>query len=781
MAANIDSIVQKVRRYNPDADVALLRRAHDYATRKHDGQKRKTGEPYITHPIEVVDILTGLEMDTPSLAAGFLHDVIEDCGVTREELAGEFGEEIAALVDGVTKLKLADFERRDPTLAAAAAASAEEAAPDPRRKKRMETRSSAENLRKILLAMAKDFRVMVIKLGDRLHNMRTLQGLSPERQRKVAEETMQIFAPLAHRLGIWQVKWQLEDLAFKYLYPKEYQDVTEAVARTRREREKDIKDAIYRLREAFEQAGMDAEIQGRPKHLWSIYNKMRKQELDFGDIYDLIALRVIVGERGDESESAEEAVVKERKAVAECYAALGIVHTIFMPIHGKFDDYIAKKKANLYQSLHTKVYGPREQRLEVQIRTWEMHRTSEFGVAAHWAYKEKGEGARAGSDDLDRKMAFLRQQLFDWQQDTKDSSEFLRSVTSDLFADQVFVFTPKGDVIDLPAGAGPVDFAFRIHSNVGEHMAAVKVNGKIVPLTYRFNNGDIASVVTRPQANPSLDWLHLAKTSHARAKIKHYFRRQRYGENVIRGREMLQAELERISVPHEILRDNKRMIAHANALNKEAVDDLYAAIGFGDTPLGVVANRLRQEHEARQEVSRDEGEIKIGRKASGQGKLSIAPGGVDGVAISRAKCCLPLPGDEVIGYVSRGKGMVLHRDGCPNVVHWRLREPERLIEIDWQAADGARFETGIVIETLDRVGLLRDVTEIFSENRTFILGIHTRSDKNKGTAVLRIDFESSCTDHVAMLIRKLHILEDLLEIHRLGVGAEEPTPPSVTP
>jgi GTP pyrophosphokinase len=781
MAANIESILQKVRRYNPDADAALLRRAHDYATRKHEGQFRKTGEPYITHPIEVVDILAGLEMDTPSLAAGFLHDVIEDCGVSREELAGEFGEEIAALVDGVTKLKLADFERRDPTLAAAAASSSADDAPDPRRKKRLETRSSAENLRKILLAMAKDFRVMVIKLGDRLHNMRTLQGLSEERRQKVAEETMQIFAPLAHRLGIWQIKWQLEDLAFKHLYPKEYQEVTEAVARTRREREKDIKDAIFRLREAFEDAGMDAEIQGRPKHLWSIYNKMRKQEIDFADIYDLIALRVIVGERGEEDEGQADAATRERKAMAECYAALGIIHTVYMPIPGKFDDYIAKKKANLYQSLHTKVYGPREQRLEVQIRTWEMHRTAEFGVAAHWAYKEKGEGARAGSDELDRKMAFLRQQLFDWQQDTKDSSAFLRSVTSDLFTDQVFVFTPKGDVIDLPAGATPVDFAFRIHSSVGEHMAAAKVNGKIVPLTYRFQNGDIASVVTRPQANPSLDWLNLAKTSHARAKIKHYFRRQRYGENVIKGRDMLQAELDRLNVPHEVLRDSKRMLPLAQALNKESVDDLFAAVGFGDTPLGVVANRLRQEHENAQHVQRDEGEIKIGRKPSGQGKLSIAPGGVDGVAISRAKCCLPLPGDDVIGYVSRGKGMVLHREGCPNVASWRSREPERLIEIDWQAADGSRFETGIVIETLDRVGLLRDVTEIFSENRTFILGIHTRSDKNRGIAILRIDFESSCTDHVALLIRKLHSLEDLLAIHRLGVGAEEPTSPSVTP
>jgi guanosine-3',5'-bis(diphosphate) 3'-pyrophosphohydrolase len=790
MAATIDSILSKVRRYNPQADVALLRRAYDYAVSKHEGQYRKTGEPYIMHPVEVVDILTGLEMDTPSLAAGFLHDVVEDCGVSKEELASEFGSEIAELVDGVTKLKLADFEKRgasegamgDPNASLTLQfhlGSSEPAettvAPDPRRKKRMETRSSAENLRKILLAMAKDFRVMVIKLGDRLHNMRTLQGLPPERRKKVAEETMQIFAPLAHRLGIWQIKWQLEDLAFKHIYPEEYQDITEKIARTRREREKDIKDSIFRLREAFEQAGMDVEIQGRPKHLWSIFNKIRKQEIDLHDLYDLIALRVIVGERGSEDEQDEALTTRERRALADCYAALGIVHTVYMPIPGKFDDYIAKTKANLYQSLHTKVFGPRGEPLEVQIRTWEMHRTAEFGVAAHWAYKEKGEGARAGQADFDRKMSFLRQQLFDWQQDAKGSTEFLRSVVSDLFTDQVFVFTPKGDVIDLPAGATPVDFAFRIHSSVGEHMVAAKVNGKIVPLSYVFHNGDIASVVTRPQANPSLDWLQLAKTSHAKSKIKHYFRRLRYADNVIKGRDLLQEEVGRASLPIEILRDLKRMMPIAQALNKESVDDLFAAVGFGDTAIGIVVNRIRALATEHEEI-----DVRKGRRHTQQAKLQIAPGGVDGVAIARAKCCLPLPGDDVVGYVSRGKGMVLHREGCPNVLNWRVKEPERLIDIDWQAAEGARFETGIMIETLDRVGLIRDVTEILSENRTFILGVNTRSDVNKGTATLRLDFGASSTQEVAQLIKKLHILEDLLSVHRLGVGAEDPKIPSPT-
>ena len=768
MTATTDSILTKVRRYNPQADADLLRRAHAYATEKHAGQTRRTGEPYIQHPVEVVNILADLYMDTPSLAAGFLHDVIEDCGVSREQLAADFGDEIAGLVDAVTKLKLVDFERRDPEAAEAARLAAEHEAEaaknDPRRKKRMETRNSAENLRKILLAMARDLRVMVIKLGDRLHNMRTLHGLSPERQKKVAQETLEIFAPLAHRLGIWQVKWLLEDLSFRYLYPDEYADLTEQVARTRKEREKDIRDAIYKLKDAFAKAGIEAEIQGRPKHLWSIRNKMRKEELDFRDIYDLIAVRVITN------------------TLQDCYAALGIVHDLWLPIPGKFDDYIAKKKSNLYQSLHTKVYGPRQEPLEVQIRTWEMHRVAEYGVAAHWAYKEKGEAAKAGAD-FDRKMAFLRQQLFNWQQDNKDSNEFLQNVVADLFTDQVFVFTPKGDVIDLPAGATPVDFAFRIHTDMGQHLAAAKVNGRIVTLDYAFKNGDICAIVARPNANPSLDWLKIAKTSHARSKIKHYFRKLRYAENQARGREMVADEAAHLSFPADTMRDTRRLLDIAHALNKETVEDLFAAVGFGDVALGVVINRLRPAPGAHA-ADIDEGEIKIGRRVPGGGnhaKLSIAPGGVDDVAISRAKCCLPLPGDTVVGYVSRGKGMLLHRDGCPNVANFRDKEPERLVEVDWQPSDNARFETGVVIECIDRVGLLRDVTEIFSENRTFILGIHTRSNVQNRTAVLRIDFEASCVAFVDALVRKLHALDDLIAVHRLGVGAEEPKEPSRTP
>ncbi|MBC8140968.1 MAG: bifunctional (p)ppGpp synthetase/guanosine-3',5'-bis(diphosphate) 3'-pyrophosphohydrolase, partial [Armatimonadetes bacterium] len=627
-----------------------------------------------------------------------------------------------------------------------------------------ETRSSAENLRKILLSMAKDFRVMVIKLSDRLHNMRTLTGLAPHRQKKVAEETMKIFAPLAHRLGIWQVKWQLEDLAFKYLYPEEYEEISREVARTRRDREKDIRDAVYKLRDGFAAMGMTPEIQGRPKHLWSIRNKIRKSEIGVGDLYDLIALRVIVG------------------SVPECYAALGVVHDVYLPIPGKFDDYVAKVKPNLYQSLHTKVYGPHGDPLEVQIRTWEMHRIAEFGVAAHWAYKERGEGAvnAGGKYDFDRKMAFLRQQLFDWQQDAKDSSDFLRGVVSDLFTDQVFVFTPKGDVLDLPNNATPVDFAYRVHSDVGEHAAAAKVNGRIVPLSYKLQNGDICSIVTRPQSHPSLDWLLFAKSSHARSKIKSHFRKLRYAENVIRGRDLIQAELVHQGLPTEVLRDNKRMIAYATAMNKETASDLFASVGFGDTPTGVVVNRLRPDLLPHTDTPGD-GDGKIGRKLPGAGKLAIEPDGVDGVAITRANCCKPLPGDPIVGYVSRGKGMVLHRDGCVNVTNWRKTEPQRLVEADWGAGVTTRFDTGILLESADRVGLLRDITEIFSENSTFIVGIHTSSNQQTGTARMRIDFQSAGVDHVSGLIRRIGGLQDMIAVHRLGVGADERTEPTAAP
>ena len=753
----VEPLIEKARAYRSDVDADLLRRAYAYADEKHEGQTRRSGEPYITHPLAVALILTELEMDDATLAAGLLHDVVEDCGVTRDQLASEFGNEIADLVDGVTKLKLADFEARNeevpgaridalPTEAEAGQPEGAEALA--RKKRHGETNKSAANLRKILLAMAKDLRVMVIKLADRLHNMRTLGAMPEHRQKKVAQETLQIFSPLAHRLGIWQIKWQLEDLAFKYLNPDAYNDLKQKLDRTRTQREKDISTATETLKDRLGAEGIKAEFQGRPKHLYSIYNKMQKQGIDLSEVYDQIALRVIV------------------PTVADCYHALGIVHQVWMPLPGRFDDYIAKTKSNGYQSLHTKVIGPTGEPLEIQIRTSDMHRMADFGIAAHWQYKEAGgKHAPGGDKRFDKKMTLLRQQLFDWQSDAKEPGEFLRSVVGDLFTDQVFVFTPKGDVLDFPLGATPIDAAYRIHSDLGQHCAGAKVNGKIVPLTYLFKNGDIVEILSRPSANPSLDWLAAAKTSHARTKIKAYFRRLRYTVNVTRGRELLQKELDRLHLDARHLMSPEILNKISEQMNLHGQEDLLAALGYGDAPIGSVVTRLKAlVHETPHEETRS-----FDRKGPNTGKLQVG-GDLEDVAIVRAKCCQPVPGDEVTGYMTRGKGIALHRHGCANVAHYQQTEPERLIEVDWKPADPSqRYSTDIKIELVDRLGLLEDIGKLFSEVKTFIQAIRTRSYPNH-TAVMQISFDAADTDHINAMITRLQRLTDVMDIHRLGAN-----------
>ena len=748
-----------------ELDQLLVRRAFDFAREKHTGQTRRSGEPYILHPIAVAAILADLEMGPEVLAAALLHDVVEDCGVSREELAGIFGEEIAQLVDGVTKLKLADFEARP--LLPGAKPSEDFPSPEPSstgaetsaalKKQHQEISKSAANLRKILLAMARDLRVMIIKLADRLHNMRTLGALPPHRQQRVAQETLQIFAPLAHRLGIWQLKWQLEDLAFKYAKPEEYAQVSELVARSRNDRERDITIATEKLGLRLQDENIQADIQGRPKHLYSIYNKLRKKEVEFSDIYDLIALRVIV------------------PTLADCYHALGIVHDLWMPIPGQFDDYIAKPKSNGYQSLHTKVIGPTGEPLEVQIRTRDMHTTADFGIAAHWQYKE----GKSKDKGFERKMTFLRQQLFDWQFDSRDAGEFLRSVVNDLFHDQVFVFTPRGDVLDFPAGASPIDAAYRIHSDLGQHCVGAKVNGKIVPLSYQFQNGDIVEINSRPNAAPSLDWLNFSKTSHARSKIKHYFRKLRYGENVSRGRDMVQKEADRLHLDFHIASsaDVFNKVREGSYSNFVSEDDLYAAVGYGDVPAGTIVQKLKailpdKAKEAAAPVSGS-------RKGNQSGKLQIG-GDLEAVAIVRAKCCAPVPGDNVVGYMSRGKGIALHRVECTNVAHYQQTEPDRIVEVDWSprpGIDGApeKYLVDIKIELLDRVGLLEDVGKLFAEARTNIQAIRTRSNLITHTAIMQFSFDAVNAQHITDVMTRLHRLNDVLEIRRVGANEEPVT------
>jgi len=741
-----EEVLDEVRRVQPGADLDLLRRAYAFAREKHAGQTRLSGEPYITHPVAVARILAGLEMDVPTVAAGLLHDVVEDAPVSPEEMVERFGSEVAGLVDGVTKLKIPgiDLLQREQRVLAEPASAQDEA----RLKRRAETAKREANLRKIFLAMARDLRVMVVKLADRLHNMRTLDSMPEDKRARIADETLRIYAPLAHRLGIWQMKWELEDLGFKYTEPEEYARVASRVAQTRAQRQEEVDEAIAILRERLVAEGIrDPHITGRPKHLYSIYQKMLKQELDFTEVYDLVALRVIVHTR------------------PECYHALGILSSLWPPLPGMFSDYIARSKSNMYQSLHVKVIGPRGRPLEVQIRTWEMHRTAEFGVAAHWAYKEQGEGGKA-SDQFERKLSWLRQQLFDWQADARDSGEFLRSVTEDLFTDQVFVFSPKGDVIDLPAGATPIDFAYRIHSDVGNHTAGAKVNGRMVPLSYRFKNGDLVEIITRADAHPGRDWLALAKTSHARSKIKSYFKKLLHSENVQRGREALAREAERLGLDGTALLKDESLRTAASLFNVPSEEELLAGVGYGTIAAGAVLHKLQPSTPLA-----PKGLVVGGRRAD-ESKLRVTAGGVDNVMFRRSRCCQPIPGDEVVGYVTRGRGMALHRAECVNVRHYERTEPERLVAVEYAGGDNQVYSVNLIITTLDRTGLLADIGSIFGELKTNITAVKTQSHRDR-TATLEISLEVRDVDHLNRIGLAVRRLSDVLNIERAMGGREK--------
>jgi len=721
----LDELLARVRSYSPDADAELITRAFWYAASYHDldTPPRCTGEPYFTHPIAAARILTDVQMDSVSITAALCHDLIEDTRVTREQLEADFGVEIATMVDGVTKLRLADFETQELT-------------PDAGRKRGVELRRNAENLRRIFLAVAKDLRVMMIKLADRLHNMSTLYALPPDRQKKVAEETQQIYAPLAHRLGVWTFKWQLEDLAFKYLEPDKFEEIVEKVDRTRADREDELQEAIGMLRARLEAQNLEADIHGRPKHLWSIYQKMLKEQVDFADIYDLTAIRVIVD------------------TVPECYVALGIVHDMWIPIAGRFDDYIARAKPNMYQSLHTKVIGPRGMPIEIQIRTVEMHQTAEFGIAAHWQYKEGG----SGGNGFDRKLSWLRQQLFDWQADNKNANDFLRAVVNDLFADQVFVFTPQGRVIDLPVNSTPIDFAYRVHSDLGHHCVAAKENGRIIPLSHPLANGAIVEIISRSNAAPSRDWLTFVKTSHARNKIKSYFRRLNFAESVTKGRELIEKEIERRGLDRALLKGDA-LATLAPTLNKQSEDDLLASVGFGHIGAATVVHKLAPPETPRTILTG------TGRQAQ-EGKVALESD--EQIKVTRATCCSPIPGDEVTGYISRGRGLTLHHDSCPNLAAYRESEPERLMKVDWAGDAASRYQTELRIETLDRVGLLTEVASIVSEMKINISDLKAKVQDTNKMALIELKVEVKDLTELNQLLVAISRLSDVMLVHRLG-------------
>ena len=714
----LEDLIKQVTSYHPNADVDLLKRAYAFASRAHEGQKRKSGEDYIIHPLSVAYILAQLQLDVPTIAAGLLHDVVEDTSATLEDLEANFGEEIAKLVDGVTKISRIEYKSQE--------------------------EQQVENLRKMLLAMAKDIRVILIKLADRLHNMRTLKHQAEDKQKEIAKETLEIFAPLAHRLGIFRLKWELEDLAFRFLAPDKYYELVQNISMKRQEREEYINHVIEILRQKLEELGIRVNIEGRPKHFYSIYNKMTKQGKELNEIYDLIAVRVIVDN------------------VKDCYGTLGVIHTLWKPIPGRFKDYIAMPKPNMYQSLHTTVVGPNGEPLEVQIRTWEMHRIAEYGIAAHWKYKE----GKAGDKEFDKKLSWMRQ-LLEWQREFGDAKEFVNTLKTDIFSDRVYVFTPKGDVVELPAGSVPIDFAYKVHTDVGHKCVGAKVNGKIVPLDYNLNTGDIVEILTSKTSGPSRDWLKIVTTSQAKNRIRQWFKKEHREENIQKGKELLEKEAKKQNLDLEYLK-NQYVSEVAKKYNLTSADDLYALLGEGGffTPLQVIA-KLKES--AIQKENKNPNSVAMSVKPwAGFGKPSqgVRVRGLDNVMIRLSRCCNPLPGDEIIGYITRGRGVSVHRKDCPNIIHHLNDEYERIIEVAWDTQEQADYQVQIEVIAMDRPHLAMDIIRTLTEAKTIINAVNARATKNS-QAIVDLKIEIRSITHLNHITEKIKKVKDVLDVKRV--------------
>jgi GTP pyrophosphokinase len=676
----LSTLIEAIPKYQPGADLDLLTRAYRFSAVSHDGQQRASGEPYLSHPLQVAGLLVDFKMDVTTVTAGLLHDVLEDTATTKDDLAREFGQEIAELVDGVTKLGKLAFSSRE--------------------------ERQAENFRKMLVAMARDLRVLMIKLADRLHNMRTLDYLPPDKARKIAQETLDIYAPLAHRLGMAKVKAELEDLALRSLEPHAYVDLQKRVAKRRLEREADINQVIAILEKKLSEVGVEAQIRGRPKHFYSIWKKMHDQGREFDEIYDLTAVRIITG------------------SVRDCYGTLGVVHSLWKPVPGRFKDFIAMPKVNMYQSLHTTVIGPKGDPVETQIRTWDMHRIAEEGIAAHWLYKEK----KSGKDKLDDSLVWLRQ-LLETQQDLKDPREFLDTVRVDLFPDEVYVFTPKGDVKALPEGATPIDFAYTVHTKVGEHCVGAKVNGKLVPLRYTLRQGDIVEIVTSPNQHPSRDWLQIARSTRARSKINQWLKIEEREQSIELGRELFDREARkyRLSGPTLLGGDDARKLGAD--LGFANVDDLLASVGYGKTSVHHLLNRLAPAA-LLEPPERPKPSTAPSRPKPDEG---VRIRGVDDLLIRFAKCCNPLPGDPIVGFITRGRGLTVHSRDCLTVAKSVL-DRERLINVEWDVeAPTSRPVRIAVYIGKDRPGLLSEITgAISAQNGNITKAEVTVTDDRKG-------------------------------------------------
>ena len=730
-----ENLVNKIKSYHPSSDITMVEKAYRLADGAHKEQKRKSGEPYIVHPLCVANILAELELDKESIVAGLLHDVVEDTHYTLEDIEEMFSEEVALLVDGVTKLTKINYAMDKVEL-------------------------QAENLRKMFLAMAKDIRVILIKLADRLHNMRTLQYQQEEKQKEIARETMDIYAPIAQRLGISKIKVELDDLSLKYLKPDVYKDLAEKIATKRSERQAYIDNIVAEVEEHMKEADVETKVEGRVKHFFSIYKKMINQNKTLDEIYDLFAVRIIVN------------------SLKDCYAALGIIHEMYKPVPGRFKDYIAMPKPNMYQSLHTTLIGPNGAPFEIQIRTFEMHRTAEYGIAAHWRYKEGNDGKGTSASSEEEKLTWLRQVL-EWQRDLSDNKEFLSLVKDDfnLFSDSVYTFTPTGDVKTLPNGSNTIDFAYNIHSAVGNKMVGARVNGKLVPIDYVLQNGDRVEIMTSQNSKgPSRDWLSVVKSTQAKNKINQWFRSHFKEENIMKGKELLSDYAKSRNIVLSDLLKNEYIDGVKRKYGFRDWDSVLAAIGHGGLKEGQVVNKLKDEYRKKnkKEITDDKVMESIGiskeeRTTSRKSKGGIVVEGIHDVSVRLSKCCSPVPGDEIIGFVTRGRGVSIHRTDCINVLNLPESDRERLIDAEWSITDGK--ETGglyvaeIVIYSHNRTGVLVDISKVFTENKIDVTSMNVRTNK-KGRATIVVGFEISSVEELNEIVSKIRNVESVIDIER---------------
>lgn len=723
----LDNFMTLVKSYLPANQCKEIIRAFELADKAHATQFRVSGEPYIMHPLAVATILAHLQIDETTLIAALLHDVVEDTTYTTEDIKSLFGEEVAFLVDGVTKLNQFQYHTKE--------------------------EQQMENYRKMILAMAKDVRVVVIKLADRLHNMRTLKHMRSDKQKRIAKETLEIFAPLAHRLGIFNIKWELEDLSFRYLEPDKYYDLVEQMQQKRQAREDIVNDTMNQLSKALSDAGITANVKGRPKHFYSIYKKMKKDNRDLSQIYDLYAVRVIVD------------------TIPQCYAVLGIAHSLWKPLPHRFKDYIAMPKSNMYQSLHTTVIGSLGHPVEIQIRTWEMHRVSEYGVAAHWRYKE---GNKNGDKDFDQKVAWLRQ-ILEWQ-DTTNPKELVNALKLDAFTGEVFVFTPKGDVVKLPIGSVPLDFAYRVHTDVGHQCVGAKINGKIVPLDYTLKNGDIVEIITSKNGKPSLDWLNIVGSSESKNKIKNWFKRENKEENIEKGLEALEKEAKRLNYDWKALYKQEYIESVCNALNVGGEDELLAACGYGGIPLSTVLVKLGEllKRDTEKEESKRSTEAIIEKLRAHAPRKSKNTSGIlvkgeRDVMVRMAQCCNPVPGDDIIGYITRGRGISIHRADCSNIGHSK-DELDRMIEVSWDTDTSEIFHVSIEIQAYDRNGMLMEIMAVLSELKINIVTINAKVEEDTKNVNISLVIDIKDLLQLDFVMTKLRRIRDVYAVRRASGG-----------